>query len=277
MAHVHEELARVALAEDAPRGDLTSRSTIPEGTSCEAELVVKQDGVLAGLEAAVAVFEVAAAEDGTDIQIDRKAEDGDRVRAGDRAALLRGDARSVLRAERPALNLLGHLSGIATLTRTYVETAAPAAILCTRKTLPGLRAVEREAVAAGGGTLHRATLSDAILIKDTHIRIAGGVTEAIRRARAAGRPIEVEVETLEQLDEALALGAERILLDNPTPDRVRRAIATVADPQRLEISGGVDLENVRAFVDAGARVLSVGRLTHSAPALDLSLEVIGDA
>jgi nicotinate-nucleotide pyrophosphorylase (carboxylating) len=277
MAHVHEELARVALAEDAPRGDLTSRSTIPEGTSCEAELVVKQDGVLAGLEAAVAVFEVAAAEDGTDIQIDRKAEDGDRVRAGDRAALLRGDARTVLRAERPALNLLGHLSGIATLTRTYVETAAPAAILCTRKTLPGLRAVEREAVAAGGGTLHRATLSDAILIKDTHIRIAGGVTEAIRRARAAGRPIEVEVETLEQLDEALALGAERILLDNPTPDRVRRAIATVADPQRLEISGGVDLENVRAFVDAGARVLSVGRLTHSAQALDLSLEVIGHA
>ncbi len=275
MAHAHEELARIALAEDAPSGDLTSRSTIPEATSCEAELVVKQDGVLAGLEAAVAVFEVAAAQDGTDVEIDRKAGDGDRVRAGDRAALLRGDARTVLRAERPALNLLGHLSGIATLTRAYVEAAAPAAILCTRKTLPGLRAVEREAVAAGGGTLHRASLSDAILIKDTHVRIAGGVTEAIRRARSAGRPIEVEVETLEQLDEALALGAERILLDNPTPDRVRRAIETVGDPQRLEISGGVDLDNVRAFVDAGARVLSVGRLTHSAPALDLSLEVIG--
>ena len=275
MAHAHEELARIALAEDAPSGDLTSRSTVPEGTSCEAELVVKQDGVLAGFEAAVAVFEVAAAEDGTDVQIDRKAGDGDRVRAGDRAALLRGDARTVLRAERPALNLLGHLSGIATMTRAYVEAAAPAAILCTRKTLPGLRAVEREAVAAGGGTLHRASLSDAILIKDTHVRIAAGVTEAIRRARGAGRPIEVEVETLEQLDEALALGAERILLDNPTPDRVRRAIARVGDPQRLEISGGIDLDNVRAFVDAGARVLSVGRLTHSAPALDLSLEVIG--
>jgi nicotinate-nucleotide pyrophosphorylase (carboxylating) len=275
MAHAYEELARIALAEDAPSGDLTSRSTIPEGTSCEAELVVKQDGVLAGLEAAVAVFEVAAAQDGTDVQIDRKAGDGDRVRAGDRAALLRGDARTVLRAERPALNLLGHLSGIATLTRAYVEAAAPAAILCTRKTLPGLRAVEREAVAAGGGTLHRASLSDAILIKDTHVRIAGGVTEAIRRARTSGRPIEVEVETLEQLEEALALDAERILLDNPTPDRVRRAIARVGDPQRLEVSGGVDLDNVRAFVDAGARVLSVGRLTHSAPALDLSLEVVG--
>jgi nicotinate-nucleotide pyrophosphorylase (carboxylating) len=275
MAHAHDELARIALAEDAPDGDITSRATIPEGTSCEAELVIKQDGVLAGLEAAVAVFELAADQDGTTVEIDRKAGDGDRVRVGDRAALVRGDARTVLRAERPALNLLGHLSGIATLTRAYVDASAPAAILCTRKTLPGLRAVEREAVAAGGGTLHRASLSDAILIKDTHVRIAGGVTEAVRRARADGRPIEVEVETLEQLDEALAADAERILLDNPTPDVVRRAIATVGDPERLEISGGVDLENVGAFVDAGARVLSVGRLTHSAPALDLSLEVIG--
>jgi nicotinate-nucleotide pyrophosphorylase (carboxylating) len=275
MAYEHEALARIALAEDAPEGDITSRATIPEGTSCEAEVVIKQDGVLAGLEAAMAVFEVAAAEDGTTVEIDRKAGDGDRVRVGDRAALIRGDARTVLRAERPALNLLGHLSGIATLTRAYVDAAAPAAILCTRKTLPGLRAVEREAVAAGGGTLHRASLSDAILIKDTHVRIAGSVTEAVRRARADGRPIEVEVETLEQLDEALAADAERILLDNPTPERVREAIGKVGDAERLEISGGVDLDNVRAFVDAGARVLSVGRLTHSAPALDVSLEVIG--
>ena len=275
MMQTPEELARVALAEDAPGGDITSRATIPAGTSCEAELVVKQDGVLAGLEAAVAVFEAAAGEDGTTVEIDRKAADGDLVRVGDRAALVRGDARTVLRAERPALNLLGHLSGIATLTRAYVDAAAPAAILCTRKTLPGLRAVEREAVAAGGGTLHRASLSDAILIKDTHVQIAGGVTEAVRRARADGHPIEVEVETLDQLDEALAADAERILLDNPTPDRIREAIAKVGDPERLEISGGVSLGNVRAFVDAGARVLSVGRLTHSAPALDLSLEVIG--
>jgi nicotinate-nucleotide pyrophosphorylase (carboxylating) len=275
MAHTHEELARNALAEDAPAGDITSRATIPEGTSCEAELVIKQDGVLAGLEPAVAMFEAAASEDGTAVAIDRKASDGDLVKVGDRAALIRGDARTVLRAERPALNLIGHLSGIATLTRAYLDAAAPASILCTRKTLPGLRAVEREAVAAGGGTLHRASLSDAILIKDTHVRIAGSVTEAVRRARADGRPVEVEVETLEQLDEALTADAERILLDNPTPDLVREAIAKVGDPQRLEISGGVDLDNVRAFVDAGARVLSVGRLTHSAPALDVSLEVIG--
>ncbi len=269
-----DQLARMALAEDAPAGDVTSRSTIPAGTRCGAELVVKQDGVLAGVDAARAVFEAGAERDQTDVQIDWKAADGDRVQVGDRIALLRGDARTMLAAERPALNLLGHLSGIATLTRAYVDAAAPAQILCTRKTLPGLRAVERAAVAAGGGTLHRASLSDAILIKDTHVRIAGGVTEAVRRARSADMPVEVEVETLEQLDEALSAGAERILLDNPTPARVADAITRVDDPMRLEISGGVTLDNVRAFVDAGARVLSVGRLTHSAPALDLSLEVV---
>jgi nicotinate-nucleotide pyrophosphorylase len=236
--------------------------------------VVKQEGVLAGVDPARAVFDATAARDGTELTIDWKAAAGDRVVPGDRVALIRGDARTVLAAERPALNLLGHCSGIATLTRAYVDAAAPATILCTRKTLPGLRAVERAAVSAGGGTLHRASLSDAILIKDTHVRVAGGVGEAIRRARAEGMPVEVEVETLDQLDEALAAGAERILLDNPSPERVREAITRVGDPTRLEISGGVTLENVRSFVDAGARVLSVGRLTHSAPALDLSLEVV---
>ena len=269
-----DQLARAALAEDAPAGDLTSRLTIPAGTACTAELVVKQNGVLAGVEAAAAVFTAAADQDRSSLTIDWKLADGDTVAPGDRVALLDGAAATVLRAERPALNLLGHLSGIATLTRTYVEVAAPAQILCTRKTLPGLRDVERAAVAAGGGTLHRASLSDAILIKDTHVRIAGGVTEAVRRAKSGGVPVEVEVETLEQLDEAIAEGADRILLDNPTPDRVREAIARVGDPMRLEVSGGVRLENLRDFVDSGARVLSVGRLTHSAPSLDLSLEVI---
>ena len=269
-----DQLARAALAEDAPAGDLTSRLTIPAGTVCTAELVVKQIGVLAGVEAAAAVFTAAADQDRTSLTIDWKLADGDTVAPGDRVALLDGAAATVLRAERPALNLLGHLSGIATLTRTYVEAAAPAQILCTRKTLPGVRAVERSAVVAGGGTLHRASLSDAILIKDTHVRIAGGVTEAVRRAKSGGVPVEVEVETLEQLDEAIAEGADRILLDNPTPERVRDAIARVGDAMRLEVSGGVRLENLRAFVDAGARVLSVGRLTHSAPSLDLSLEVI---
>ena len=268
-------LARAALAEDAPAGDLTSRLTIPAGTVCTAELVAKQDGVLAGVAAAAAVFAATAEQDSAPLTVDWKLADGATVAPGDRVALIDGAAATVLRAERPALNLLGHLSGIATLTRSYVEAAAPAQILCTRKTLPCLRAVERAAVAAGGGTLHRASLSDAILIKDTHVRIAGGVTEAVRRAKAGGVPVEVEVETLEELDEAIAEGAERILLDNPTPERVRHAIARVGDPMRLEVSGGVRLETLRAFVDAGARVISVGRLTHSAPSLDLSLEVIG--
>jgi nicotinate-nucleotide pyrophosphorylase (carboxylating) len=268
-------LARAALAEDAPEGDITSRLTVPAGTVCSAEIVVKQEGVLAGVAAAAAVFAAAAGQDATDLTVDWKLDDGAGIGSRDRVAILNGRAVTILRAERPALNLLGHLSGIATLTRSYVDLAAPAQILCTRKTLPGLRALERAAVAAGGGTLHRASLSDAILIKDTHVRIAGGVTEAVRRAKAGGLPIEVEVETLEQLDEAIAEGAERILLDNPTPERVRTAIERVGDPMRLEISGGVDLENIRAFVDAGARVISVGRLTHSAPSLDLSLEVTG--
>lgn len=270
-----EELARLALAEDAPTGDTTSSLTVPAGTLCTAELIAKQDGVLAGVDAAAAVFAETASQDGTDLAVDWKASDGALTRPGDRVALLHGDARTVLRAERPALNLLGHLSGIATLTRAYVDAAAPAQVLCTRKTLPGLREVERAAVAAGGGTLHRASLSDAILIKDTHVRIAGGVGEAVRRAKTSGLPVEVEVETLAQLDEAIAAGADRILVDNFAPEGVAEAVARIDDPTRLEISGGVTLETARAYVEAGARVMSVGRLTHSAPAFDLSLEVVG--
>ena len=207
------------------------------------------------------MFTAAAEQDRASLTIDWKLADGDTVAPGDRVALLDGAAATVLRAERPALNLLGHLSGIATLTRTYVEAAAPAQILCTRKTLPGLRAVERAAVAAGGGTLHRASLSDAILIKDTHVRIAGGVTEAVRRAKSGGVPVEVEVETLEQLDEAIAEGADRILLDNPTPERVREAIARVGDPMRLEVSGGVRLENLRDVRRRG-RARALRRQAH---------------
>jgi nicotinate-nucleotide pyrophosphorylase (carboxylating) len=269
-----EALARLALSEDAPRGDTTSSLTIPAGTRCTAELIAKQHGVLAGVESAAAVFSATADEDARDLSVDWKAADGATLDPGDRVALLHGDARTVLRAERPALNLLGHLSGIATLTRAYVDAAVPAQVLCTRKTLPGLRAVEREAVAAGGGALHRASLSDAILIKDTHVRIAGGVAEGVRRAQVSGLPVEVEVETIEQLGEALEAGADRILLDNFSPASVAEAVALVDDPTRLEISGGVTLDTIRSYVDAGARVLSVGRLTHSAPALDLSLEVV---
>jgi nicotinate-nucleotide pyrophosphorylase (carboxylating) len=268
-------LARMALAEDAPAGDLTTELTLAPGTRCRAELVAKAAGVIAGMAITRAVFELAADDDGTEVAFDAKVSDGAAVLHGDRIAIIRGPAATVLRAERPALNFLAHLSGIATLTRAFVEAAKPAAILCTRKTTPGLRQLEREAVAAGGGSLHRASLSDAVLIKDNHVRLAGGVAAAVRGANGRGSvPIEVEVESLDQLEDAIGAGADRILLDNATPELVGRAVARLGDASRLEVSGGVTLEDVRSFVDAGARVISVGRLTHSAPALDLSLEVI---
>ena len=266
-------LARAALAEDAPGGDLTTMLTVAPGVRCTAEIVAKQPGILAGMTVGRAVFEVAA-DAGAPVLFDARMVDGDALSPGDRVALAHGDAATLLRAERPALNLLSHLSGVATLTRAFVDAAGPATILCTRKTTPGLRRFEREAVVAAGGTLHRASLSDAVLIKDNHVRLAGGVAEAVGAARdRSDVPIEVEVETIEQLDEAIAAGADRVLLDNPTPQLVRAAVDRMDDASRLEVSGGVTLENVRSFVDAGARVISVGRLTHSAPALDLSMEI----
>lgn len=225
------------------------------------------------------MFDTVADQDGMGpLEVAWRATDGGAVEPGDVIAVITGPAHSVLRAERVAINFLSHLSGVATLTRRFVEAAGPGVkILNTRKTIPGLRALEREAVAAGGGTLHRASLSDAILIKDNHLRLAGGVGEAVRRAKTGGVPVEVEVETLDQLDEALAAGADRILLDNPTPELVKEAVARVGNAERLEISGGVTLESLPSLVQAGARVVSVGRLTHSAPALDMSLEVTGPA
>lgn len=266
-------LARTALDEDAPTGDLTSELVVPEASRCTAEIRAKAPGVLAGRAAAQAVFEVAAERDGP-AEIDWKAEDGAELAPGDLVAVVRGSARTILRAERPALNLLAHLSGIATATRAYVRAAAPARILCTRKTTPGLRTLEREAVAAGGGEVHRASLSDAVLVKDNHVRLAGGVGEAVRRARRGGVPVEVEVEDLDELEQALAAGADRVLLDNAGPEVVAQAVALVGDAERLEISGGITLERVPALVRAGARLISVGRITHSAAALDLSLEVV---
>jgi nicotinate-nucleotide pyrophosphorylase (carboxylating) len=270
------ELVRRALDEDAPTGDLTTESTTPVETRCRAELRAKAEGILAGTAAAETAFSLAAEELGLGpVEVDWKHGDGDLVEPGEVIAVVSGPARPILRAERVSINFLAHLSGVATLTRAFVLAARPAEILCTRKTTPGLRSLEREAVAAGGGSLHRASLSDAVLIKDNHIRVAGGVGQAVRRAkRASGTvQVEVEVESLDELEEALGAGAERILLDNPTPDLVRRAVARVGDPGRLEISGGVTLESVSSLVEAGARVISVGRITHSAPSLDISLEV----
>jgi nicotinate-nucleotide pyrophosphorylase (carboxylating) len=272
--HLRDAVAR-ALEEDAPDGDLTAHLVVPEDRWCRAELRAKAEGVLAGTAVAQCAFELVAEQDRLGpVEVTWKAADGDPVAPGDVVATVHGPARSVLRAERVAINYLAHLSGVATLTRAFVEAARPARILNTRKTIPGLRALERQAVLAGGGTLHRASLSDAVLVKDNHLRMTGGVTEAVRRARAGGVPVEVEVETIDQLEEALAAGADRILLDNPTPHLVRQAAERVGDPERLEVSGGVTLQSIGALVEAGARVISVGRLTHSAPSLDLSLEVI---
>jgi nicotinate-nucleotide pyrophosphorylase (carboxylating) len=271
------ELVERALAEDAPDGDLTAELIIPTSERCQAELRAKAEGVLAGMRVAQTVFDLVAEQDGLGaVDVEWKASDGHAVEPGDVIAVITGPARSVLRAERIAINFLSHLSGVATLTRRFVEAAGPAVrVLNTRKTIPGLRALEREAVAAGGGALHRASLSDAVLIKDNHLRMAGGVQAAVRKAKEGPVPVEVEVETIDQLDEALAAGADRILLDNPTPQLVKEAVARVGDAERLEISGGVTLESLPSLVEAGARVVSVGRLTHSAPALDISLEVTG--
>ena len=263
-----------ALREDAPSGDVTTSSIVGEAAMCRAELRAKGEGVLAGTAAGDVTFDLVSEQDGLGpLDVTWKARDGDAVRPGEVVAVIEGPVRSVLRAERVAINFLAHLSGVATLTRRFVEAARPAEVLCTRKTTPGLRALEREAVGAGGGSLHRASLSDAILIKDNHVRVAGGVGPAVRAGKSSGGPVEVEVETLLELEEALAAGADRILLDNPTPELVRDAVKRVGDPRRLEVSGGVTLDSVPWLVQAGARVISVGRITHSAPSLDLSLEV----
>jgi nicotinate-nucleotide pyrophosphorylase (carboxylating) len=268
----------VALREDAPSGDLTSSVVVPEAAACRAELLIKSEGILAGTEAAQAAFDIVAEQDGLGpIQVAWKISDGGRVRPGDVVAVVEGPARSILRAERVAINFLAHLSGVATLTGAFVKAARPAQVLSTRKTTPGLRSLERDAVVAGGGSLHRASLSDAVLIKDNHVRVAGGVTEAIRAAKEGSAgvevEVEVEVETIGELEEALAAGVDRILFDNPSSELVREAVSRVGDPQRLEISGGVTLDSIPLLVKAGARVISVGRITHSAPSLDLSLEV----
>jgi len=268
------QVVEIALAEDAPAGDVTTVLTIPESAWCRAEIRAKAEGVVAGRGAAQMVFGIVADQDGLGpVDVDWKVRDGDQVRPEDVLASVRGPARSVLRAERVAINFLAHLSGVATLTGAFVKAARPAQVLSTRKTTPGLRSLERDAVEAGGGSLHRASLSDAVLIKDNHVRVAGGVTEAIRAAKEGSVRVEVEVETIGELEEALAAGVDRILFDNPSSELVREAVARVGDPQRLEISGGVTLDSIPLLVKAGARVISVGRITHSAPSLDLSLEV----
>lgn len=269
-----------ALAEDLGRGDLTTRATVRPGILARGNFLAKQDMVLAGLEIADAVF----TSFNPHFQIESTASDGEEVKAGRAFARVTGDAQMLLTAERTALNFLQRLSGVATITRQYVTAIAgtQAKIVDTRKTTPGLRLLEKYAVTCGGGYNHRLGLDDGVLIKDNHIALAGGVTEAIRRARdAAGHlhKIEVEVATHEQLREALQAKADIIMLDNMAPDQVREAVAIINQHEPTErrtlteASGGITLANVRAYAEAGVDLISIGALTHSAPAVDISFKI----
>jgi nicotinate-nucleotide pyrophosphorylase (carboxylating) len=267
-----ERVAFAALAEDVGDGDVTTEATVDADAMGSAELVVKEAGVVCGLRVAEAVFRALEPA----IRFEPFVDEGATVTGLTAVARVSGPERAILTGERTALNFLARLSGIATLTRRYVDAVegTGAAILDTRKTTPGLRALEKHAVASGGGRNHRFGLDDGVLVKDNHLRAAGSVATAVERLRAA-TPLSVEVEcdTPEQVSEALAAGADAILLDNMTLDELRDAVELVAGRARLEASGGVTLENVRAVAETGVDEISVGALTHSARSLDVSLEL----
>jgi nicotinate-nucleotide pyrophosphorylase (carboxylating) len=265
------DLVTRALAEDVGSGDLTTQATVPPGTRATATITQKAPGVVFGLDAAEEAFRQA---DGG-VRLERLAPEGVWQEPGTPVLRIEGDAAAILAAERTALNLLQRLSGIATLTARYVRAVdgTGARILDTRKTTPTLRALEKAAVVAGGGTSHRSGLYDEILIKENHAEMAGGVGAAVRSARERFPDVALEVEcrTADEVREALDAGAERILLDNMSPDEMRAIAAEVDGRATLEASGGIDLETVRAAAEAGVHFVSVGALTHSAPSLDLSL------
>lgn len=274
-----EPLVRAALLEDLGlAGDITSNAVIPAESQATVVLSAREAGVLAGLGAARLAFELI---DPT-IRFEAHIADGAALRPGDVIATIAGPSRGLLTAERIALNFLGHLSGIAIATAGLVDAVrgTKAQIVCTRKTTPGLRAIEKYAVRAGGGMNHRFALHDAVLIKDNHIAIVGGVAEAIRRARQnAGHmvKIEVEVDSLEQLAEALAIGVDAVLLDNMGPDMLREAVSMVAGRAITEASGRVTKASAAAIAAAGVDLISVGWCTHSAPTLDIGLDFSASA
>jgi nicotinate-nucleotide pyrophosphorylase (carboxylating) len=260
-------------AEDLGRGgDVTSSATIDPEARFTAEMNARQDIVVAGLEIAAAFFRRLD----VNISIEQLVDDGEAVGAGAMLMRLEGNARAMLTAERSALNTLQHLSGVATLTRRYVDEIAGtgAVLLDTRKTLPGLRVLEKYAARMGGAENHRMRLDDGVLIKDNHVAVCGGVAEAVRRAKAAntGLHVQVEVDRLEQIEPALAAGADRLLLDNMAPPALQQAVALVAGRVPLEASGGVTLETIRAIAETGVDYISLGRITQSAPAVDVGLD-----
>lgn len=268
-------LLESALAEDVGRGDITTRLTVPAGVRATGTVLAKQEAVLAGLPLVARVFAVMGAHA---VCVTERCADGDAVTTGTVLATVDGPAADLLVGERLALNLVQRLSGVATLTRRYVEAVAGtrARIVDTRKTTPGLRALEKYAVRMGGGHNHRAGLDDGILIKDNHITAAGGVSAALAAARrAAPHPLRIEIEcaTLAQVDEALAAGADALLLDNMSVADLADAVRRVAGRALLEASGGVTLATVRAIAETGVDLISVGALTHSAPAVDLNMKI----
>jgi nicotinate-nucleotide pyrophosphorylase (carboxylating) len=275
MRLIIEPIVRAALLEDLGRaGDITTDAVVPEAAEVEAVIAARQPGVVAGLEAALLAFELI---DPT-LRIERLCVDGARVSRGERVAHMSGRARGVLAAERTALNLLSRMSGVATATRALADAIAGsnAKIVCTRKTTPGLRVLEKEAVRLGGGANHRFGLDDAMLIKDNHVAVAGGVGPALERARAhAGHlvKIELEVDTLDQLAEALEEGVDAVLLDNMDPATLRRAVAMVGGRAVTEASGRITRETAPAIAAAGVDLISSGWITHSAPILDLGLDI----
>ena len=269
---LYREVVRRALAEDLGWGDVTTEATVPADLRARGVILAKSPCVIAGLDVAAEAFR--QLDPGCAFECRRQ--DGEPCSPGDVVAELRGIAASMLTAERTALNFLQRLSGIATLTRRFVEASGGRiTILDTRKTTPTLRALEKYAVRAGGGTNHREGLDDGVLIKDNHVRLAGGVTEAVKRMKAAKpeMPIEVEAQSLEQVAEALEAGADIILADNLTTDEIREAVRRTAGRAQIEISGGVTLDRLPELAATGADYVSIGALTHSAPAADLSFEL----
>lgn len=268
-------LCSVALDEDLDGVDVTTAATVPIEHRSTMLLISRADGVICGLPVAARVFELVGLED-----IEVPVEDGEAVRSGQTVMQVTGQTHALLRAERPALNLLGHLSGIATLTREWVNAIAGtgAQIRDTRKTTPGLRALEKYAVRCGGGINHRMSLSDAALVKDNHVVAAGGVAPAFRavRTKFPDVDIEVEVDDLAQFDDVIAAGADLILLDNFTLDDMRVAVSRRPATVRLEASGGLTIERARAVAETGVDYLAVGALTHSAPVLDIGADLIGE-
>jgi len=268
-----EALVEGFLEEDIGRGDRTTEAVVPDDLRGRARIEARAPAVIAGLDVAHACFRLLGG-----VEWEPVVADGERVEAGATVVRMEGPLRTILTGERTALNLLQRLSGIATMTSRFVEAVAgtPGQVVDTRKTTPGLRMLEKYAVRVGGGSNHRAGLDDGILIKDNHIAAAGSVTEAVTRAlvgRPHGLKVEVEVQTLDQLDEALAAGAEAVLLDNMSAEMVRDAVARAGGKALLEASGGITLDTISDYAKTGVDLISVGALTHSVRAIDLSLEV----